>query len=100
MIHVVFKWALSFAAVPAFATEVASSFEDKGKSARISIAQQAIVELGNCKPARSDEESSARKLAEAQGLSKEEILARLIFAEALSTGYWNARCMLNQLMPF
>lgn len=53
-------------------------------------------ELAACKPQilppGDSEEATARKLAEAAGLSKEELLARLIYSEALSTGFWNDRC--------
>lgn len=38
------------------------------------------------------EESFARKKAEEAGLSREEILARLIYSESISSGYWNNKC--------
>jgi hypothetical protein len=57
---------------------------------------QAAVELGECKPQvdtkTKTEEGFARAQAEKAGLSKEELLARLIYSESLSTGYWKEIC--------
>lgn len=63
-------------------------------------AQTPPAELLHCQPAQVlagaaagfAEEMVARKAAEVAGLGREEVLARLIFAEALSTGYWSGRC--------
>ncbi|RYZ79279.1 MAG: hypothetical protein EOP04_28080, partial [Proteobacteria bacterium] len=53
-------------------------------------------EFGTCKPQldpkTNTEEAFARKASEASDASKAEILARLIYSEALSTGYWNGKC--------
>lgn len=49
--------------------------------------------LENCTPPATAEESQARQQAESAGLSKEELLARLIYSESLSTGYWNQKCL-------
>lgn len=67
-----------------------------GEIGKTPLANQATVSmpqnLGNCQPASQAEEKMARKWAEENGLSKEEILARLIYSEALSTGYWKNKC--------
>ena len=56
----------------------------------------AEIELGNCVPKKGPqgerEELLTRAAAEKSDLPKEEILARLIFSETLSTGYWQGRC--------
>lgn len=63
------------------------------------LAEALPVELLHCQPAKAaagavgfSEEAAARQAAEAAGLGREDILARLILAEALSTGYWSGRC--------
>lgn len=57
------------------------------------------VDLGDCTPqigpTHEAEEDRAKGFALKAGLSKEEMLARLIFSEALSTGYWEGRCSAN-----
>ncbi|MGZ3797582.1 MAG: hypothetical protein ACXVB1_14520 [Pseudobdellovibrionaceae bacterium] len=57
---------------------------------------QASIELGGCKPQidpkTKTEEAFARAEAEKSELSKEELLARLIYSESLSTGYWKEHC--------
>lgn len=53
------------------------------------------VELGKCIPTFTDsasEESLAKIEAQRAELKNVEVLARLIFSEALSSGYWNSRC--------
>lgn len=62
------------------------------KSSTVGNSSQVVVELGGCSPSKGQEEVSARKAAEAVGLSKEEILARIIYSESLSSGYWNRKC--------
>ena len=58
--------------------------------------QYAEIELGNCKPQEDlktkSEEGFAKAEAEKNDLPKEEILARLIYSETLSTGYWHGLC--------
>ena len=57
---------------------------------------QAEIELGGCKPQEDSvnktEEVFAKKEAEKNDLSKEEMLARIIYSETLSTGYWHGLC--------
>lgn len=64
--------------------------------ASVTANSSSAVELGGCNPQRlsekEPEETFARKEAEKAGLSKEEILARLIYSESLSSGYWNKKC--------
>ncbi len=50
------------------------------------------TELLRCKPASSNEEAKAREAAEAANFSDHEVLSRLIFSEALATGYWAKKC--------
>lgn len=51
------------------------------------------TELQNCRPCEiGGEETCARAAADRAGITGEDALARLIFAEALSTGYWKNRC--------
>jgi hypothetical protein len=53
------------------------------------------IELNSCKPtiaATGHEEDSARLAAKEARLSESEILARIIYSETLSTGYWNGTC--------
>jgi len=50
------------------------------------------VEMLKCKPAGTKEENKVREAAESLNLSDHEVLSRLIFSEALSTGYWSKRC--------
>lgn len=56
----------------------------------------AAIELAGCKPQEDlktkNEESFAKAEAEKNDLPKEEILARLIYSETLSTGYWHGLC--------
>lgn len=58
--------------------------------------QYAEIELANCKPQEDlktkNEEGFAKAEAEKNDLPKEEILARLIYSETLSTGYWHGLC--------
>lgn len=54
--------------------------------------QTSPVELGKCQPPDIDEEKTVKGWAGDAGLSKEEILARLIYSESLSTGYWKKMC--------
>lgn len=81
-----------------FAAEIARSSGVTGASSA-GRASQAAVELGSCKPQvdpkTNTEEAFARSEAEKAGLSKEELLARLIYSEALSTGYWKRGCNAN-----
>lgn len=75
-----------------YAGEVAPS----APHGNISSGYSAPVELGHCKPQAlskaEPEEVFARKEAEKADLSKTEILARLIYSEALSSGYWKKKC--------
>lgn len=88
-----FEIFVSFVLSQGFASEVASA---NPVSQKLSPAvQEPVIFLGNCKPASRTEEATARKFAEQAALSKEELLARLIYSEALSTGYWNRRCHAN-----
>jgi hypothetical protein len=57
-----------------------------------SVAFASPAELGACKPASSSEEAQARREAEKANLSDAEVLARLIYSESLSSGYWRGRC--------
>lgn len=50
------------------------------------------TELMKCKPAPKNEEVKAREAAEEENLSDHEVLARLIFSETLSTGYFKKVC--------
>jgi hypothetical protein len=54
------------------------------------------AELGRCIPQKDSfngtEETYARREAEKARLSDHEVLARLIFSESLSTGYWRRQC--------
>jgi hypothetical protein len=50
------------------------------------------MELQNCTPSSQGEEASARRAADAAQMSDTEALARLIYAEGLSTGFWKNRC--------
>jgi hypothetical protein len=56
----------------------------------------AAIELGGCKPQEDlktkSEEGFAKAEAEKNDLPKEEMLARLIYSESLSTGYWHGHC--------
>jgi hypothetical protein len=56
----------------------------------------AAVELAGCKPQEDlktkNEEDFAKAEAEKNDLPKEEMLARLIYSETLSTGYWHGLC--------
>ena len=56
----------------------------------------AEVELAGCKPQEDtktkSEEAFAKSEAEKKDLPKEEMLARLIYSETLSTGYWHGHC--------
>lgn len=77
-----------------FANEVAKSVEPvKINSENIS---PAAVSLAECKPQKdpktNTEETLVRAEAEKAALSREELLARLIYSESLSTGYWNDKC--------
>lgn len=72
-----------------FAGEVASSLKASTSSTKNLSAN---TNLGDCKPSKSEPEATARKLVETADLGKEEILARLIYSESLSTGYWNNGC--------
>lgn len=86
---------LSLFSFSSFAGELAKGTAAYGAVTTV-VASQASVELGGCKPhvdARTKtEEQFARNEAEKSGLSKEELLARLIYSEALSTGYWKNAC--------
>lgn len=81
------------AGIHSSAGEIAST-KNTGSSRDTKAAPGATLaaNLGNCRPALQQSEASARKHAETAGLSKEEILARLIYSESLSSGYWNGRC--------
>lgn len=60
-----------------------------------SVSAAGVTELLHCQPpgsAPTGEEAVVRQAAEAAGLDGREVLARLVFAEALSTGYWSGRC--------
>lgn len=67
-----------------------------GGSALVTSKDTGVVELGGCKPQKlskdKPEEIFARKEAERAGISKEEILARIIYSESLSSGYWKGKC--------
>ena len=71
---------------------------DVSKPSSVSAARPgyAPVNLGDCKPAldpkTNTEEVFARNASEKADLSNAEILARLIYSESLSTGYWNGKC--------
>jgi hypothetical protein len=52
----------------------------------------ATVELGKCEPPKSGEEAKARSEATDEKLTAADVLARLIFSESLSTGYWRQKC--------
>lgn len=81
------------AGIQSNAGEIASARENTTSNPAKSAPGEALAtNLGNCKPASDKPEASARKLAENAGLGKEEILARLIYSESLSSGYWNNRC--------
>lgn len=56
-----------------------------------------VVELGGCVPEgkTGTAEPRVRGLAESNNLSRVDVLARLIFAESLSTGYWKGRCQFS-----
>jgi hypothetical protein len=61
----------------------------------VSVAYAVPTELAGCQPGAagaSSEEARARKEAEKAKLSDSEVLARLIFSEALSSGYWRGLC--------
>ncbi len=61
----------------------------------VSVSQAALTELGGCVPGSASagsEEAHARSEAEKAKLSDSEVLARLIFSEALSSGYWRGLC--------
>lgn len=80
-------------------SELVGSGKTAAKPASAVSAQavnQAEVELGGCKPqedtATKSEEAFAKKEAEKNDLSKEEMLARIIYSETLSTGYWHGLC--------
>lgn len=55
-----------------------------------------VTELGGCQqqidPVHRSEEYFVRQEAEKAGLNQVEVLARLIYSESLSTGYWKKRC--------
>lgn len=74
-----------------FAGEVGTSNSSNNSLAKF-VKGATAPDLQDCKPATTDPESAARRAAEAAGLSKEELLARLIYSESLSTGYWNNGC--------
>jgi len=100
-----------------FAGEVASSSKTLSSGKQLNAPSQP-TELGNCDPllpaTRKDPNDSnsplvaqdpranndpnltpeayAKREAMKADLGKEEILARLIFAESLSSGYWNNKC--------
>lgn len=61
-------------------------------SSAATSANGAPLELQNCRPAHQNQEQSAREAANAAALNEEDLLARLIFSEALSTGFWKNRC--------
>ncbi|MGZ3775435.1 MAG: hypothetical protein ACXVCY_13895 [Pseudobdellovibrionaceae bacterium] len=73
--------------------ELATNHDAKVSS---TIQASGVVELGGCKSQKiSDQEPEeifARKEAEKAGISREEILARLIYSESLSSGYWKGTC--------
>lgn len=77
------------------ASEVAKS-SGSLRTSEVKSSSGFIAELGGCKPQKhpktNTEEAFARAEAEKADLSKEELLARLIYSESLSTGYWNGRC--------
>lgn len=76
------------------AKEVAKS--EKAAMNTSTTASVSEILLAECKPQidpkTKTEEFFARAEAEKAGLSKEELLARLIYSESLSTGYWNDKC--------
>jgi hypothetical protein len=55
-----------------------------------------VIQLGKCQQqvdsVTKTEERYVRLEAEKAALTQQEVLARLIFSEALSTGYWKKRC--------
>lgn len=53
------------------------------------------AELQNCKPQGPEFEANALRAAKAAKLTNSEVLARLIYAESLSTGFWKGRCKAN-----
>lgn len=77
----------------ALANDLASSSKNLEQ---VKNTNSAAIELENCKPqvdkATNSEEVFARKAAEKNDLSKYEILARLIYSESLSSGYWKGTC--------
>ncbi|WP_413289465.1 hypothetical protein [Bdellovibrio sp. HCB337] len=96
----------SLLSLSSFAGEVAqstqagtSSVSATATTSNSSPADQAAIELADCKPQvdprTNTEEKFARNEAEKAGLSKEELLARLIYSEGLSTGYWKKKCNAN-----
>lgn len=50
------------------------------------------TQLLKCKPAPKAEETKAREASEEENFSDHEVLARLIFSETLSTGYYKKVC--------
>jgi len=58
----------------------------------LNVGTAAEMELSHCTPQVGSEELYARQAAEKFNLPNEELLARIIFSEALSTGYWKKRC--------
>lgn len=50
------------------------------------------TELLKCKTPSAKEENRVREAAESANFSDHEVLARLIFSESLSTGYWSKSC--------
>lgn len=77
-------------------SELAGSGKSAVKPASNQIVNQAEIELGGCKPQEDSttksEEAFAKNEAEKHDLSKEEMLARIIYSETLSTGYWHGLC--------
>lgn len=92
---VLFVFTISFS-LPLLASDAVSGQKSSSAAKSKATSGSSIVKLGDCKPqvdpTTQSEEAFARKLAEQAGLSKEELLARLIYSEALSTGYWKGTC--------
>lgn len=81
---------LSAIAVSSSADEVAKTSE--GTTNITQAIATPPVELEHCTVPAKNHESLAKAAATQADLSKTEVLARLIYAESLSTGYWKDRC--------